>query len=102
MINIFQIFGLLDKILIIELNFCTAKAIVYDAVKFFFRKLFTDLCDEKLQHSIAHSTRNDGDGVVVRASASRSVDRGFIPLVESNRKTLKMVSIASLLGARHK
>ena len=26
---------------------------------------------------------------------------GFIPLVESYQKTLKMVSIASLLGARH-
>ena len=28
-------------------------------------------------------------GVVVRASASQSVDLGFIPLVESYRKTLK-------------
>ena len=41
------------------------------------------------------------DGVVVRASASQSVDLGFIPLVESYQKTLKMVSTASLLGARH-
>ena len=38
---------------------------------------------------------------MVRASASQSVDLGFIPLVESYQKTLKMVSIASLLGARH-
>ena len=29
------------------------------------------------------------DGVVIRASASRSVDRGFIALVESYQKTLK-------------
>ena len=29
------------------------------------------------------------DGVVVRASASQSVDQGFIPLVESYQKTLK-------------
>ena len=41
------------------------------------------------------------DGVVVTASASQSVDPEFNPLVESNRKTLKMISTASLLGARH-
>ena len=41
------------------------------------------------------------DGVVVRVSASQSVDLGFIPLVESYQKTSKMVSIASLLGAWH-
>ena len=41
------------------------------------------------------------DGVVVRASASQSVDLGFIPHVDSYQKPLKMVSIASLLGARH-
>ena len=39
--------------------------------------------------------------VVVRASASQSVDLDFIPLVESYQKTLKMVSTASLLDARH-
>ena len=44
---------------------------------------------------------NRRDGIGVRASASQSVDLGFIPLVESYRKTLKMVSTASLLGARH-
>ena len=38
---------------------------------------------------------------MIRASASQSVDLGFIPLVESYQKTLKMASIASLLGARH-
>ena len=32
---------------------------------------------------------NRRDGVVVGASASQSVDLGFIPLVESYRKTLK-------------
>ena len=44
---------------------------------------------------------NRRDGVVVRASASQSVDLGLIPLVESFQKTLKMASIASLLGAWH-
>ena len=44
---------------------------------------------------------NRRDGVVVRASALQSVDQGFNPLVESYRKILKMLSIASLLGARH-
>ena len=38
---------------------------------------------------------------MVRASALQSVVLGFIPLVESYQKTLKMVSTASLLGARH-
>ena len=32
---------------------------------------------------------NRRDGVVVRASASQSVDLGFIPLVESYQKILK-------------
>ena len=42
------------------------------------------------------------DGVVVRASASQSVDLGFNPLVRSYQKTFKkMVSIVSLLGAWH-
>ena len=41
------------------------------------------------------------DGVVVRASASQSVDLGFIPLAESYQKTLKMVFTAFLLGARN-
>ena len=38
---------------------------------------------------------------MVIAPAFQSVDLGFIPLVESYQKTLKMVFIASLLGARH-
>ena len=38
---------------------------------------------------------------MVRASALQSVDQGFIPPLESYQKTLKMVSIASLLGAWH-
>ena len=37
--------------------------------------------------ALAHLNRRDG--VVVRASASQSVDLGFIPLVESYQKTLK-------------
>ena len=45
--------------------------------------------------------KNRRDGVVVRASASQSVDLGSIPLVESHQKTLKMVSITFLLGAGH-
>ena len=38
---------------------------------------------------------------MVGASALQSIDLGFIPLVESYLKTLKRVSIASLLDARH-
>ena len=38
---------------------------------------------------------------MVTVSTLQSVDLGFIPLIESYQKTLKMVSIASLLGARH-
>ena len=38
-------------------------------------------------HRLALTSRRDG--VVVRASASQSVDLGFIPLVESYQKTLK-------------
>ena len=38
---------------------------------------------------------------MVRASASQSVDLGFIPLLESYQKTLKTISIASLLGAQN-
>ena len=38
---------------------------------------------------------------MIGASASQSVDLGFIPLVESYQKTLKMVFIASLLGVQH-
>ena len=37
----------------------------------------------------AEPMKNRRDGVVVRASASQSVDLGFIPLVESYQKTLK-------------
>ena len=52
---------------------------------------------------IAHGVKssNRRDGVVVRASASQSVDMGFISLVESYQKTLKMVFTASLLRARY-
>ena len=39
--------------------------------------------------------------MVVRASASQSVDLGFISLVESYQRTLKMVFTASLLDAQH-
>ena len=44
--------------------------------------------------------KNRRDGVVVRMSASQSVDLGFISQVESYQKTLKMVFTASLLGAQ--
>ena len=51
---------------------------------------------------------NRRDGVVVRASASQSVDLGLVTIVgvfnicrvESHQKTLKMVFTASLLGAQ--
>ena len=57
-----------------------------------------------LPHHVVHLSKiyYRRDGVVVRASASKSVDLGFNPLVESYQKTFKkMVSTASLLGARH-
>ena len=38
---------------------------------------------------------------MVRASALQLVNLGLIPLVESYQKTLKMISIAFLLGARY-
>ena len=38
---------------------------------------------------------------MARACALQSVNLWFIPVFESYQKTLKMVSIASLLGARH-
>ena len=44
---------------------------------------------------------NQCNGVVARVSASQSIDLGFIPLVESYQKTLKMASAASLLGVQH-
>ena len=45
--------------------------------------------------------KNRFDGVVVTASASQSLDLGLNPLVESYQNTLKMVSTAFLVGARH-
>ena len=39
--------------------------------------------------------------VVVRASAFQSVNLGFILLIESYQKTLKMVFTTFLLGAQH-
>ena len=44
---------------------------------------------------------NRRDGVVVRASASQSINLGFIPLLESYLKTLKNGVYSFLLGARH-
>ena len=38
---------------------------------------------------------------MVRASASQSVDLGFVSQVESYQKTLKMVFTTSMLGAQH-
>ena len=40
-------------------------------------------------HDYPHLSDNRRDGVVVRESASQSVDLGFISLVESYQKTLK-------------
>ena len=45
---------------------------------------------------------NRRDGVVVRASASQSVDLGFISQVESYQKTLKNGIHSSLLSDQHK
>ena len=42
-----------------------------------------------LAQSVFSFQKNRRDSVVVRASASQSIDLGFIPLVESYRKTLK-------------
>ena len=49
------------------------------------------LTQEKTNHFQVNTydPTNRRDGVVVRASASQSVDLGFIPLVESYQKTLK-------------
>ena len=47
---------------------------------------------EKSNNFISYDTsrgHNRRDGVVVRASASQSVDLGFVPLVESYQKTVK-------------
>ena len=41
------------------------------------------------QKNINHPHINRRDGVLVRGSASQSVDLGFISLVESHQKTLK-------------
>ena len=66
-----------------------------------YRKLLTAkrLLEVNLKHlknELEWAKGNDFDdlamrrnGVVVRASASQSVDQGFIPLVESYQKTLK-------------
>ena len=50
-------------------------------------------------HSYERHRRND---TVVKASASQSVDLGFISPSSVIPKTLKMVFTASLLGAQHK
>ena len=47
------------------------------------------LQDISLHKKLPTCSTNRRDGVVVRASASQSVDLGFIPLVESYQKTLK-------------
>ena len=47
---------------------------------------------------MVYNQRND---VVVRASASQSVDLGFNPLSSHTKRLQKMVFTASLLGARH-
>ena len=53
-----------------------------------------------MEYNQTSSKINWRDSIVVRASASQSVDLGFISQVESYQKTLKMVFIASLLGAQ--
>ena len=48
-----------------------------------------DICLEKDSVRSKMTPRNRLDGVVVRASDSKSVELGFISLVESYLKTLK-------------
>ena len=45
--------------------------------------------NRKLRKKYVSTSQELKNGVVVRASASQSVDQGFIPLVESYQKTLK-------------
>ena len=52
-----------------------------------FINFFLSIAKETAQERLELINRRDG--VVVRASASQSVDLGFIPFVESYRKTLK-------------
>ena len=47
------------------------------------------LCQKDSCYQVSKRCSDQRDGVVVRASASQSVDLGFIPLVESYQKTLK-------------
>ena len=47
-----------------------------------------NVLDEKLSQYMFHFLINRRDGVVVRASASQSVDLGFISQVELHQKTL--------------
>ena len=63
-----------------------------------FKLLWYDLIRES-KPKLTQSNRRDG--VVVRASASQSVDLGFIPLVESYQKTLKNGIYSFPVGARH-
>ena len=44
---------------------------------------------ESTKLQVLQLKKKSSDGVVVRASASQSVDLGFIPLVEPYQKTLK-------------
>ena len=45
---------------------------------------------------------NRRDGVVVRASASQSVDLGSLPKSSHTKRLQNMIFTASLLGAQHK
>ena len=48
-------------------------------------------CAKRAQISVTTKTFRHGDGVVIRASASQSLDPGFNLLVESYKKTLNGV-----------
>ena len=52
-------------------------------------RLISIMAGKLSQHMAVSSLINRRDGVVVRASASQSVDMGFITLAESYRKTFK-------------
>ena len=67
-------------------NEADSTLVVWDNKIFVHYSLLNTLPSSSIFRFLAANRR---DGVVVRASASQSVDLGFIPLVESYQKTLK-------------
>ena len=67
----------------------------FNIVKWFANLMNEGFCYKELDELIMHQS----DGVVVRTSASQSVDLGINHPVKSYQKTLKMVFTASLISA---